>query len=315
MPKVSVIIPTYNCGSYLQQALESVFAQTYCDYEIIVVDDGSTDDTEAVVAPYLDRVTYLRQEENRGAGAARNVGIRASRGEFIAFLDADDLWHEPRKLEWQVPEFDKDPEVGLVYSDIREVFSDGTVMESLIARRPLAASGHIFENLRQLFVYADSAVVRRQALDQVGWFDESFLSLQDRELWFRLCYRWKATLVPQATATYRRRRGSRNSDLERVTLDAIRLWRGVIERFPLSGRFARIARRRRGSAYFDRGYYLRSVSRTVEARGCFLRAIRDYPLDWRPWRGLAATLLPARVRARLSSGMRDHSEAPPTGPK
>ncbi len=96
MPAVSVIIPAYNCSVYLPEAIESVLTQTYTDIEIIVVDDGSTDDTPEVVAPYLDRIRYIRQS-NKGLPAARNTGIRASGGEFVALLDGDDSWL-PEKL-------------------------------------------------------------------------------------------------------------------------------------------------------------------------------------------------------------------------
>src|SRR5271156_2034659 len=99
-PAVSVIIPTYNYGRFVTEAVDSVLAQSYTDHEVIVVDDGSVDDTPERMQPYAERVRYLRQP-NQGPSAARNNGIEAARGEYVAFLDADDLWH-PRKLEAQL---------------------------------------------------------------------------------------------------------------------------------------------------------------------------------------------------------------------
>src|SRR4030042_4827818 len=105
MPKVSVIIPTYNRGNLVLESIQSVFAQTFSDYEIIVIDDGSTDNTREVLHPYLSKLTYI-YEKNSGQSFARNIGILASKGEYIAFLDSDDLW-EPEKLETQVKLLDK----------------------------------------------------------------------------------------------------------------------------------------------------------------------------------------------------------------
>src|SRR3990170_2838516 len=115
MPKVSVIIPTYNREKYIVETLQSVFAQTFTDYEVIVIDDGSTDNTADVLRPYLDRIVYIRKP-NGGQGSARNVGIKVAKGEYIAFLDSDDLWM-PEKLELQVKYLDNNKDAGLVFTD------------------------------------------------------------------------------------------------------------------------------------------------------------------------------------------------------
>ena len=121
---VSVVIPTYNRASMVGDAIESALAQTYAPLEVIVVDDGSTDDTEGAVRQFGPRVRYVRQE-NSGVGAARNAGLAVARGEAIAFLDSDDLWL-PRKNEWQITVLEKKPEVGLVYSEFDILKDDGT---------------------------------------------------------------------------------------------------------------------------------------------------------------------------------------------
>lgn len=121
MPKVSVVIPTHNRSSLLRRAIQSVLDQTYQDFEIIVVDDASTDDTEAVVKGFADeRIRYVRHSENRGEAASRNTGIRLAKGEYIAGHDDDDVWLPP-KLEKQVKAFEKaSPKVGVVSPDYRE---------------------------------------------------------------------------------------------------------------------------------------------------------------------------------------------------
>ncbi len=115
MPKVSVIIPTYNSANYLPEAIESVLAQTYKDFEIIVIDDGSTDNTKDVVAPYLDRIIFS-EVPNGGPARARNRAIRESSSEYVAFLDADDIWY-PDKLERQLTVFSENQHYSLVHSD------------------------------------------------------------------------------------------------------------------------------------------------------------------------------------------------------
>lgn len=125
-PAVSVIIPAYNAAQYVGEALESVFAQTFADYEVIVVNDGSpdTDELERVLAPYMERTTYLKQE-NRGPSGARNTGIERARGKYVALLDSDDLWLSDY-LTKQVALLDADPELDLVYSDAL-IFGDSTL--------------------------------------------------------------------------------------------------------------------------------------------------------------------------------------------
>jgi len=195
-PTVSVIIPTYNRAYLVGRAIRSVLNQTFQDFEIIVVDDGSTDNTEEVVKSFNDpRIRYIRHEQNRGGSAARNTGIRAARGEYIAFLDSDDEWL-PQKLERQVNAFKSlDETTGLVYTGLRFVDHKGTL---LWEQRP-NLSGYIFHKLLQRNVIgtASSVMLRRDCLLSTGLFDETLPSRQDLDLWIRIARQFKVFPIPE----------------------------------------------------------------------------------------------------------------------
>lgn len=182
-PLVSVVIPTYNAGRYIREAVESVIQQTYGVVEIIVVDDGSTDATTAVLKPYIDSraIIYVKQE-NGGSMRARNVGVQYATGEFIAFLDADDVWM-PEKLEKQMVLFTHD--VCLVYSGRLLLDDQGHLTDS----REIPRRGHVLKDLlRNNFITNSSVVVRRSILEKVGHFNEAanVYGLEDYDLWLRI---------------------------------------------------------------------------------------------------------------------------------
>ncbi|MEI6494515.1 MAG: glycosyltransferase [bacterium] len=199
---VSVIIPTYNSGAYLAEAVNSVLRQTKPAQEIIVVDDGSTDHTKAILQSFIDQkqVDYIRQE-NSGPAAARNRGIKLAKSDFIAFLDADDVWLE-NKLELELPFFD-DPEVGLVYGQRLE-FEDSAKLERKM-NTPLY-SGKIFPQLiKNNFITNSSVVVRKDIFRQIDLFneDQSLRAIEDYELWLRVAAHFKIVGVDQLVVKYR----------------------------------------------------------------------------------------------------------------
>ena len=192
-PKVSIVMPAYNVAPYIRETLESVFAQTFTNYEIIIVNDGSpdTEDFEQALEPFKARVHYFKQE-NRGAGAARNAGLRAARGEYIAFLDADDLWL-PNYLEEQfrfINEHDCDLVCANAMNFGDSVFAGRTYMEFLMPKAP--ATGWItFLGLvsAEQSLNTSGVVARREPIFDVGLFDESLRNSQDFDLWLRLVHR------------------------------------------------------------------------------------------------------------------------------
>src|SRR3990170_3473675 len=144
MSKVSVIIPAYNSARFLPEAIESVLAQTYKDYGIIVIDDGSTDNTKETLEPYFDKIKYIYQQ-NQGAASARNTAIRHSQGEYIAFLDADDVWL-PEKLHIQVEYLNNNPGIAMVYSPSVTISEDGGLTDKKNKNMGLP-SGDVFDML------------------------------------------------------------------------------------------------------------------------------------------------------------------------
>ncbi len=182
MPKVSVIIPTYNRAKYIRESIDSVLAQTYQDYEIIVVDDGSTDNTKEIILSYGDKVRYFFQDHGNQP-LALNFGATKARGEYIAFLDDDDLW-VPNKLELQVNILDSKEEIGFVCSETYHMNESG---ETTHHWKRKDWNKDTFESLYENnFICHCVVLVRKQLLDQVGGFDGTLITTQDYDLWLRL---------------------------------------------------------------------------------------------------------------------------------
>jgi glycosyltransferase involved in cell wall biosynthesis len=190
MATVSVIIPTYNRATALAEAIESVMAQDYHDFEILVVDDGSSDSTTEILQTFPE-VLVVRQE-HRGVSAARNAGIARASGLLIAFLDSDDLWL-PAKLSTQVAFFDSRPDALICQTE--EIWiRDGIRVNP--KKRHKKLSGMIFEKSLELCIVSPSAVMMRSSLfDKVGCFDESFPVCEDYDLWLRVACRFPVYLI------------------------------------------------------------------------------------------------------------------------
>ena len=202
-PKVSVIIPTYNRAILLGRAIESVLNQTFQDFELIIIDDGSTDNTDEVIKEFQkkdNRIVYLKHDKNRGGSAARNTGIKASRGEYIAFLDSDDEWL-PEKLEKQINVFKKlSDNIGLVYSGYYEVLEQNVEVLSKII--PIF-KGDIYKNiLKSNILGSPTPLIRKICFEKAGLFDETLLSCQDWDLWIRIAKYYKFDFLKEILAKY-----------------------------------------------------------------------------------------------------------------
>ncbi|MEP7308727.1 MAG: glycosyltransferase family 2 protein [Acidobacteriota bacterium] len=209
-PNVSVVIPVFNRPAAVRRAIDSVLGQTYQDFEIIVVDDGSTDATPAAVEALADpRIRLIRHGRNRGGSAARNTGIRASSAPYVAFLDSDDEWL-PTKLAQQLEVFERSSDqVGLVYTGAERVFPDGSVSRHIPRRRVDLSLALLTDNV---VGETSLGMVRRSALEAVDGFDESLPSCQDLDLWLRVCEQFSADIVPAPLV-----RISNGSDSGRIT--------------------------------------------------------------------------------------------------
>jgi glycosyltransferase involved in cell wall biosynthesis len=193
MPRVSVIIPTHNRKAFVLEAVDSVLAQTYEDFELIVVDDGSADETGEALEQYGERLHYLYQA-NRGVSAARNNGLAHARGEFVAFLDSDDLWL-PKKLAVQVAFMDQHPDAQICYTDELWIRRGVRVNPK---KRHAKYSGEIYPHCLPLCIISPSSALMRHGLfAQVGTFDPGLPVCEDYDLWLRVAARFPVFFIPQ----------------------------------------------------------------------------------------------------------------------
>src|SRR3989338_2869812 len=193
-PLVSVIIPTYNYGHVVCEAVESVLHQTYTNLEVIVVDDGSQDDTRQRVEKYRDRIRYVYQP-NKGLSAARNTGIKEAKGDYIAILDSDDIWL-PTKIEEQMKVFAQYPEVGLISCSGIEVDENGKVLDK-VPRKGFSSKKELMENLisRNVISGGSNAIFKKECISKVGLFDEDLNSAEDWDMWLRIANHYDVNVI------------------------------------------------------------------------------------------------------------------------
>lgn len=187
MPKVSVIIPVFNGERFICHAIESVLAQTYKDFELIVVDDGSQDQTAQRIKQYGDQIIYLYQS-NSGQAKAKNLGCAHAQGEYLAFLDSDDRWY-PNKLEVQVQVMDNNLQVGLIYSDVDLIDEEGNLLEKSYLKRRTKKKKRLPETAigKHLFPYPSTVLLRKRLFEKAGGFNPTFYqNAEDFPLWARI---------------------------------------------------------------------------------------------------------------------------------
>lgn len=255
LPLVSVIIPTYNRGWTLCEAIDSVLAQDYSRVEIIVVDDGSSDNTPEILDNYRDKIKVLRQE-NQGVSAARNVGIKASTGEFVALLDSDDVWQK-KKLTEQIAFFKNNPDAQICQTEEIWIRNGKRVNPKIKHKKP---SGMIFEASLHLCLVSPSAVMmRRTIFEKYGYFDESLPACEDYDLWLRISCE---TPIYITDSKYVIKRGGHADQLSSAPgLDKYRI--KAIEKLLKSGRLT--------NAQYEAAYGVLSEKCRIYAAGCLKR--------------------------------------------
>ena len=220
MPKVSVIIPAYNALAYLAETVDSVFKQTFYDWELLIVDDGSSDGTAAWAKQITDLRVRLISQKNQGSSVARNTGITAAKGEYIALLDADDLW-EPSKLEKQVRFLEQNPSIGLVDTWTTLINQKGKSTGRIILS---SAEGDVWKQLVQFkpVCCCDSTpLIRRSCFDNVGLFNPDLPYLEDLDMWIRLAYVYEFAAIKEPLVRYRQHPQSKSTNCK-GTLEAFR---------------------------------------------------------------------------------------------
>jgi len=285
MPRVSVTIPTYNRASLVEEAIKCVLDQTFEDLEIIIVDDGSTDNTRSVVEKYTEKGVKYCYKKNGGCASARNFGLERCTGEYIAFLDSDDLW--PRDfIEVMLNRLEANPQYGCVYCSVVKVSPDGSQKNSY--GPDTCKSGLITQELfKRSFIWLQTTLFRKDTLDKF-MFDDSLRNGADTDAILRLSTRIKFLYEPQIKVAFRENHGvSPRKDISSLNCNRIR----VLERFyyRLGGDkyvAKRIAKRKISHAYrgVAKNYYKQKCR--VAAIELYKRAIRYFPVDIRLYAGL-----------------------------
>lgn len=290
-PLVSIIVPTYNSAVYLREAIDSALAQTYRGVEIIVIDDGSTDNTKKILGPYIidKKIKYIYQA-NRGLSGARNTGIKVARGEFIALLDADDIFL-PNKIERQVLHMINNPTCDMSYCDLYH-FWDDRPNELLKLNYKYYSGRDVFPNLlRKSFIAPVTVVFRKKVFEKYGYFNEEIRQYaEDFDFWLRLSYRGANICFLRETLAKLRLRREGNiqglSNQPKMKLTALKVIENLYREMSVDDRLRYnmkfyLMRRRLKTAFA----YIMTGDKS-EA-GCFIsEAFRDYHLG-----GTAAVLV------------------------
>ncbi len=276
---VSVIIPTHNFAEYISESIDSVLAQTYRGFEIIIVDDGSTDNTKEVVEKWgqSDKVRYFYQE-NKGPGAARNRGIKESKGDYIAFLDADDLWL-PEKLKKQMDKFNQSPELGFIHTDYVLFNENGTMQNRKFGiKSKKNLSGHIFPYLlRECFVRTSTVMLRKECFEKIGFFEEAYLS-EDYDFLLRLSKEYQAGYVDETMAKCREHIKQAHLNIEKTYESVENVINKTLKRFPEleNDREIRTSLNyRKAKTRFELGYNLFCQNKLKQAREKFVESIKS----------------------------------------
>lgn len=322
-PKVSVIIPTYNCARYLPEAINSVLNQTYQDLEIIVVDDGSTDNTRTITGEYIDKfsekIRYFYQE-NKGPGAARNIGIQQAKGEYICFLDADDLILSG-SINKRINFFEKNRELTMVFSDFTLNFDSSEIINANLRKNNFLNllngsiesknNNEIILNSKFLIdffkrnmpVWTGTVMIKKIAIEKIGAFKENMRISEDLDFWWRTIKHYqKIGYIDEPLSFYRRTRGTLCKNIENLYSGTIDFLTGVLNEVTNNKELLEIKntlRKRLSSDLLELGREYLRKSKIKKAKKCFFRSLRYNPLNYSVIIFIALTYIPVSIQRNL----------------
>lgn len=326
-PEISLIIPCYNSAGFVETAIRSVLNQVGPTPEILVVDDGSTDRTAEVLEPYVlnGSINYLRQT-NKGPAAARNLGIKASKGEYLCFLDADDAIY-PNSLNDRLQVYKKFPHLGFVFTDSRKVvrkngdeetFREHDLLETgfiekTAKRYVRLREGDIYLLRREIFhelilycfVWTGAVMTRRTVLDDVGCFNEALWIAEDHDLWLRICRKYETAFRAVRTATYVLHEEGITNDIPRYYGSAIKVRSQYLApEHGLPKAYRNKLNKQIALYAFTIGYHHHATNSPLEARREFRRAIAHDPLRLKYCLYFLTTFLPGSATGRIRAWKR-----------
>lgn len=288
---VSVIIPAFNAEKYIKASIDSILMQTFKDFEIIVVDDGSTDNTKEILNPYIKKslIRYIYRE-NRGPGAARNTGIRAARGKYICFLDADDVYL-PLSIETRTRFLEEYPQAGMVFSDyclqdpsdersLTPRLSNDITFRKKIGLNPITKKHILLPKDSYQFIlptcypHTSTTMLRKPLVAKIGLFRTDIFAAEDNDLWLRFIMNCPTGYVNKAGSIYKKYRGTLYKPSERFFEGSIIFLEDAIKQYSFDYQTLRLAKRKLYYNYFSLGYCLFDKREYKRARGHFLRGIK-----------------------------------------
>ena len=304
-PLISIVIPTYNRAHLILEALETSVLQTYRPIEIIVVDDGSTDQTIglvedwSIVSSHKDVKLKIIKQENKGGNVARNNGVKNAKGEFIAFLDSDDLWNKT-KLKKQYELISQSDRIGGVYCGLREVeYESGTVISD--SKRDYT-EGLILSQLlvKDITAPTSAYLVRKKVFDEVGCFDESLQARQDWDMWIRVSENYEIRAVHQNLIDLRHHKGPRTASNPQKEIKAYKIIRQKYH-YLLDKQPKNIQKEAKANFYkrLGRVYFHNNISKRI-AFSYYIKGIVLFPKDFDNWAALVGFFLPRKIRKKIN---------------